>query len=114
MADNALASARMAHGANVVQIDLADKLIAEWLSAGRVEGIPDIEMMLEELCARQRTSVEDRIVPRVDAVRANRDDDVALASESFCRVIVSLVAWDRLPGRSARPLEGVDLAQKAS
>src|SRR2546430_16151704 len=105
MANDSLASSRVTHRADAGQIDFADELRSERRAARRVELIPEIEVMLNQLGPRVGAEVEDEVVAGIDAVRADRHDDVAVAGQDLRDVVVSLIARERHARRLARPFE---------
>src|SRR5262249_101597 len=102
---NALSSSRMPHGAHILEVDGADELHVERRSAGRAEGVPEIQVMLNELGPGARTEIEDRIISCVDAVCTNRDDDVAIAGKNRVDVGRALKAENRAVAGCAGPFE---------
>src|ERR1700737_924939 len=112
MLDDTFSPTRMPHGAHVLKVYRADELRVERRPARCAERIPDIQMILNELGPRVRAEIEDRIVPRVDAVCPDRDDDVAVAGKNRGNVIVALEAQNRTVTGRAGPFEKCTRALK--
>jgi hypothetical protein len=104
MSDDAFASARMAHRAHFAQIHVADERGAERWPARGVEGVPDVQMVLDELRPGQHAKIGDGVVSSVDAIRADGGHDEAMAGENLRQIIIPAVTWKRLARGRARPL----------
>jgi hypothetical protein len=88
-----------------IHIDSSDERRAERRAASRVEVVPDVQVVLNQLRARLHTEVEYAVVLRVDAVGADGHHDISVAGEDAGDVSVPLVTRDdRLPRRT-RPRE---------
>src|SRR6266567_826471 len=105
MPDDPFPPACVAHCADARHIDFADELSSEGCATDGVEGVPNIQMLLDKLRPRERTEIADLIVDGVNSIRADRDDDIALTGQNLRDVIVTFIAGDGLAaGNSAWPL----------
>jgi hypothetical protein len=93
----------MPHRADVGQVHLADELCAKRRGARRVERVPLVEVSLDQFGASLRAQIEDRVVSRIDTVRADRHDDVPMAGENARHVVVALEARNGDVTSRARP-----------
>src|SRR5688572_25251074 len=106
MSHYAFAATRVAHRPDATQVKLADKLVTERRTACRVEGLENVEMLLNQLGPRQSTEIKHQVVHRVDSVGADRDDDITVAGNHPRKIVVTFVARNRMALRfGAGPLQ---------
>jgi hypothetical protein len=65
------ASARVPHRTDPGQVNFADELHTKRQAPGGVERIPQIQVVLDQLGARQCAEIEYQVVARIDAIRAD-------------------------------------------
>ena len=86
-----LTAARVAHRPDLLHVDLADELPSERAASRRRPCVPEIEMLFDQRTASVHSQVTRRLIDGVDAVRADRHHDVAVARENLRDVVVSPV-----------------------
>src|SRR5215469_13283262 len=95
----------MAHRSDVIEIHRPAEQRAERITTGRIEGLQDLQMLLDQLRPRQSAQIEYRVVDRINPVGTDGNDDEAVTGQNVRDVIVPLKAGNGLPAGGTGPLQ---------